>query len=91
MAGVPQSEQVVLCPKKITLVVDYGAAVAAYHSAVQTLEAWMIKGSAEIYRRHRKDVEAARQLCEAARKALDDHEAEDECEVNPPPSHPARH
>src|SRR5215467_2189723 len=72
----PKENRTAFCSEKVTLVADYGAVMAAYYSAVRELENGMITGSAEVYGKQRKATERARELCEAARKALDDHEVE---------------
>ena len=67
------------CQEKITLVADYAAAVAAYNSAVREFEQGMITRSSGIYAKRRKATEEARALCEAVRKALNEHEAKHGC------------
>jgi hypothetical protein len=67
------------CSEKIRLVADYGAAVAAHYAAVGKLEQGMITGSAEIYQERRRASEDVRVICDAARKALDEHVAEHGC------------
>jgi hypothetical protein len=67
------------CEEKINLVADYGAAAAAYYSAIQELEQGMITGSTAMYLERRKATEEARALCEKARNELDDHGAKHGC------------
>jgi hypothetical protein len=65
--------------KKIQLVIDYAAAVAAYHSAVAELERGMVSGSRELFMEQLRWVEEARIASEAARTALAEHIAADGC------------
>lgn len=67
------------CLEKVNLVADYGAAVTAYYNAVSKLEEGMITGSPQMYRDRFKSTESARAMCEAARKALAEHDAEHGC------------
>jgi hypothetical protein len=67
------------CSRKVRLVADYAAAVAAYNCALGELEQAMITASKEIYLRHRRGADEARSVCEAARKILDDHVAAHDC------------
>jgi hypothetical protein len=75
----PKQNRPPVCSQKVTLVADYGTTIAAYYAAVQELEQGMITGSAEVYAKQRQATEEARTLCEAARRALDEHEAEHGC------------
>ena len=63
----------VFCEERIFLMVNYGAAGAAYGAAIAELEQTMIRDSKEVYAQRRQKVEVARIICEAALKELDDH------------------
>ena len=67
------------CEEKLQLIASYAGAVGAYYAALAELEFSMIAMSAEVYSRLRQKAEAARALCEAARKELEDHEVSHKC------------
>ena len=67
------------CKKKVRLVAEYGAAVAALFSAVSELERSMIAQSGKLYKDRYIETEAARHLVETARKELEDHVSAHQC------------
>jgi hypothetical protein len=80
MSELPRATQLgVFCEDKVVLMANYGAAAVAYGAAVSKLEQALIRGSRETYAEHRRLVEMARIICEAALKELDDHVSADGC------------
>ena len=61
------------------LVAIYGAAVAEYYAAVSKLEEGMITGSNQVYDEQYTAVERVRSHCDAARKALVEHQEKHGC------------
>lgn len=67
------------CAKKVRLVAEYGAAVAAYYAAAGELESAMIIGSTKAFHDRYQATEEARAACDAARIVLEKHVASHKC------------
>lgn len=67
--------------RKTAACCQLATAIAAYHVAVAELEFGMIAAPAEVYATLRQKTEAARAVCEVARKRLDDHEVNHKCQA----------